>query len=128
AIKHVLSFGTLSSSRACQAQATNADAITQAAEFAQAGDLTRSLSMLRARLAQDPDNPELLYARALTLSDWGRFRESLDSLRAAELRGLRSFGLQLNAAQLCHRLGFDEEAEQSANRAVSLDPTSARAH
>jgi tetratricopeptide (TPR) repeat protein len=107
---------------------SNAEAIAQAAESAQAGDLTRALSILAARLAQDPDDPELLYARALTLSDWGRLRESLDSLHAAETRGLTSLGLQLNAAQICYRLGLTEEAEHRANRAVSLDSTSARAH
>src|SRR6266545_3297791 len=57
--------------------ANHVDLIAEATAHALAGRLAQSLTLLSERLAAEPDS-ELLYARALTLFDWGRLRESLD--------------------------------------------------
>ncbi|HSS71595.1 MAG TPA: tetratricopeptide repeat protein [Casimicrobiaceae bacterium] len=106
----------------------NAELITEAAADAKAGRLGRSLTLLSRRLAEFPNNAELLCARAQTLFDWGRVRESLDNLRAAEKAGLSSFGLHLSIAQACHLLGMAADAEQHARAAIALDAGNADAH
>jgi tetratricopeptide (TPR) repeat protein len=108
--------------------ASHADVIAEATEHAKAGRLGQSLGLLDERIRAAPGNGELLYARALTLFDWGRIREALEGLRAANERGFSSFGSHLNLAQACNVLGFTEEAEQHARRAVALDEKHANGH
>jgi FkbM family methyltransferase len=108
--------------------ATDAELIAVAAEEATEGQLARSLAHLNARLVGRQDEPELLYARALTLLDWGRVREAGADLRAAEARGLSSVALHINLAQICHLQGLAEEAERRLRQAIALDESSAKAH
>jgi tetratricopeptide (TPR) repeat protein len=108
--------------------ASHADVIAQATEHAKAGRLGESLELLDERIREAPGNGELLYARALTLFDWGRMREALEGLRAANERGFSSFGSHLNLAQACNVLGFAADAEQHARKAIALDETNANGH
>jgi tetratricopeptide (TPR) repeat protein len=79
-------------------------------------------------LTAHPGQPNLLYARAQTLSDWGRCREALVGFLAAEARGFAGLGLEINIAQTCHLLGFADEAERRVRNALRLDPSSVVAH
>ena len=102
--------------------------LEEATALARAGRLGASLALLNQGIADKSDDAELLYARGLTLFDWGRAREALEDLRAAETRGFSGFGLQLNLAQACHLLGLIEESEQRVRQAIALDGTVAAAH
>jgi tetratricopeptide (TPR) repeat protein len=102
--------------------------IREATELAKLGKLGPSLALLSTALAEDPSDPELLYARGLTLLDWGRPRESLEDLRAAEARGFSGVGLHINLAQVCHVVGFAEEAERRLREAIALDGSVVAAH
>ena len=111
-----------------EASAGYADVIAGATEHAKAGRLAQSLERLDECIRNAGDSAELLYARALTLFDWGRMREALEGLRAAKKRGLSTFGLHLNLAQACNVLGFAAEGEEHARRAIALDEGHANGH
>jgi tetratricopeptide (TPR) repeat protein len=98
-----------------------ADVIAEATTHAKAGRLRQSLELLDESIREAPGNGELLYARALTLFDWGRLREALEGLRAADARGFSTFGSYLNLAQACNVLGLAQEAEHYARSAIALD-------
>jgi len=123
-----LGAGVVREGGARASRRSQAELIAAAAAEAKAGRLARSLALLSESLLEHPDDRELLYARALTLFDWGRVHESLRDLRAAEVRGLSSFGLHLNLAQTCLVLGFVEDAERHAREAIALDDKHAEAH
>lgn len=97
--------------------------LAAAAADAKAGSLAASLRALNEGLAQHPADPALLYARALTLFDWGRMREAHRDLVAAQALGLASFGLNVNLAQTCHLLGMADMAERHARLAIAEDAT-----
>ena len=104
------------------------DLIAESRTHAQARRFGRSLALISERLAKSPNDRELLHARALTLLEWGRLRESLRDFRAVEASGLRSSALQVSMAEACHQLGFAEHAERHARAAIALDETNAAAY
>ncbi|HSS69594.1 MAG TPA: glycosyltransferase family 9 protein [Casimicrobiaceae bacterium] len=108
--------------------APHAEVIAKAAAHANAGRLGQSLALLNEQLVRHPIAAELLYARALTLLEWGRLREAMEDLGAAEVHGLSSFGLHLNFAQVCYAFGHAEEAERRLRLALALDESVAAAH
>jgi tetratricopeptide (TPR) repeat protein len=108
--------------------APHADVVAKAATLVQRGRFGPSLALLKEHLARSPDAAELLHARAVTLSEWGRSREAMESLRAAEARGLSSFRLDLDFAQICFARGELEEAERRLRRALALDGSVAAAY
>jgi len=104
------------------------DVIAHATAAAEAGRCGRSLAVLDEALRAWPGDRDLLYARALTLLDWGRLNEALEGFRAAEDACLSSFGLYVNLGQVCHACGLTDEAERYARRAIALDQGQAAGH
>jgi FkbM family methyltransferase len=100
----------------------------EASTLAKAGQPGHALRLVTDKLASQPRDAELLFARGLVLAEWGRLREALDSFGAAEAQGLSHFGLRLNLAQTCHMLGLAGRAEENIRAAVALEPLSAAAH
>ncbi|MFO1325302.1 MAG: tetratricopeptide repeat protein [Burkholderiales bacterium] len=87
-----------------------------------------ALAELSGALSRHPGHPELLFHRACTLLDWGRYREARDGLLAAREQGCARLALDLNLALACQLLGRLDEAEAHARRAVASDPASVPAH
>jgi tetratricopeptide (TPR) repeat protein len=114
--------------QAASSAAPYAEIVAEAIVLVQRGRLGQSLALLNEHLARNPDAAELLHARARTLLEWGRWREAMENLRAAEARGLSSFGLQLDFAQICFARGALEEAERRLRRALALDDSAAAAY
>ncbi|PWT75151.1 MAG: hypothetical protein C5B46_03070 [Proteobacteria bacterium] len=102
--------------------------IADATSLAKAGFFGRSLALVDGALREEPRDPYLLYARALSLLDWGRLNEALAGLRAAKDAGFASFGLFVNLAQVCHASGLADEAEYHALQAIALDDRHAAGH
>jgi Flp pilus assembly protein TadD len=87
-----------------------------------AGRYGVSLRTLGVALLRDPENPELIFARATTLLMWGRHWEALwafDSLRSRSWTH-RLLPLRLGYTYLA--LGYFADAETWMRRAVEIDP------
>ncbi len=92
------------------------------------GRYSESLALLGPALAAAPDDPELLFANASTLYDWGRYREALDAYQRAAALGLGRHALPLQIGWCWFRLEDLEQAETWMRKAVRADPEAVRAH
>jgi tetratricopeptide (TPR) repeat protein/tRNA A58 N-methylase Trm61 len=104
------------------------EVVAAATAASKSGQLAKSLALLDRALSSRARDPDLIYARALTLLDWGRMREALAGLLAAKEAGLSSFGLFINLSQVCHASGLTEEAEQNALQAMAVDSGQSAGH
>jgi tetratricopeptide (TPR) repeat protein len=110
---------------AAEGPATNdvvQETMLRCADAARAGRLAESLQIVNAALQQAPADGRLLYARALTLLDWGRHFEALRDLTAAHATGLDTLGLHLNLGQVLRHTGAASEAERHLRHALGLAP------
>ena len=89
-----------------------------------AGRYAEALRLAQDELAKAPGEPELLFARASVLFDWGRVREAREGFLTAEACGLARTALFLNLAWSSHLLRRAQDAERYARRALELDPAS----
>jgi tetratricopeptide (TPR) repeat protein/ADP-heptose:LPS heptosyltransferase len=103
-------------------------AIERCNDAARAGRLAESLQIVNAALQGTPTDARLLYARALTLFDWGRHFEARRDLIAAHGAGLDSFGLHLNLGEALRQAGAALDAERHLRQAVARMPEVARGH
>jgi len=102
--------------------------IAAATEHDAAGCHKKSLALLGPALAAAPNDPELSFAWASTLFDWGRHREALDAyLRAAAL-GCGREAVPLQIGWCCLQLGDAEQAEAWMRKAIGADPDAMRTH
>ncbi len=100
----------------------------RAHELAAAGRFGEALALVDSALAAQANDAELVFARAATLFDWGRLRESLDGFLQAEALGLTRPALYLNLAWNCHLMRRADDAERYARKAVAADPQAGVAH
>jgi FkbM family methyltransferase len=79
-------------------------------------------------LVAAPDDPELLFARGVTLFRWGRFREARDGLLQAEAKGMKRPSLYCQLAWSCSSTGNLSDAEAWMRKAVDAEPAMWEAH
>jgi tetratricopeptide (TPR) repeat protein len=91
-----------------------------------AGRHGEALALVAEGLASMPANPELLFARASILFDWGRYRESRDGCLRADAAGMRGVALQLQLGWAHYHSGNAAAAEAPMRRAAALEPDSRR--
>src|SRR5437899_4462382 len=96
--------------------------IAEAISHVGAGRYGRSLAVIDLALAATHNDPELLFARASTLFEWGRVREALDGYLRAEAEGLSDAKLhrQLGWSYFC--TGCPDDAETRMRKAVAIEP------
>jgi tetratricopeptide (TPR) repeat protein len=92
------------------------------------GRCSEALALANAALAQAPDDPELVFARASALSAWGRSREARDAYEAMVARGLHHERLLLNLGWSNLENGNVAEAERWMLQAGAADPGMGEAH
>lgn len=125
---HSFLFGTNEPGAARSASLSSTEATLQRADWlAREGRFADSLALADAVLRERPD-AAAYYARGLTLLDWGRSREALENLLAAERMGMSGAKLYINIAEACQALGFVDEAQRRAHEAVALMPAAFDAH
>ena len=93
-----------------------------------AGRFAESMAILEQALAVLPDDPELAFAKASTLFDWGRFHEALGVYRRAEALGFEHKALSLQIGWSCFQSGEADQAEQWMRKAILTEPDTVRAH
>ena len=92
------------------------------------GRYAEALALVGGELSRRPGEPELLFASATVLFDWGRIHEARAVFLRAEALGLARTALYLNLAWSCQMLRLSEEAEHYARKATELEPENAAAH
>ena len=93
-----------------------------------AGRYAAALSLIAGGLAENPNEPQLLFARASTLFHWDRFREALDPYLRAESLGLEHDMLFLQLGWTHFYLGNLGEAEGWMRRAITRRSDDSKAH
>ncbi len=81
-----------------------------------------SLALVAGALRNDPDDPELLFARASTLFASGRFREARESFLKANGVGATHASIYRMLGWSCHLAGNPVEAEVWMRKATSAEP------
>jgi tetratricopeptide (TPR) repeat protein len=103
-------------------------AIGQANALAQSGRYAAALALIARAIETRPNDPELQFARATTLFDWGRVREARAWFLRAAAAGMQRTALHLNLAWSSHLLGLPEKAERHIRQAIASDPASVSGH
>ena len=92
-------------------------------EFANAsGRHGVSLRAIHDAMLADPNNPELVFARAATLLGWGRYWEALWAYESLRTRGWTHQRLPLQFGYVHLALGHLADAEAWMRQALELDP------
>jgi GT2 family glycosyltransferase/tetratricopeptide (TPR) repeat protein/MoaA/NifB/PqqE/SkfB family radical SAM enzyme/glycosyltransferase involved in cell wall biosynthesis/2-polyprenyl-3-methyl-5-hydroxy-6-metoxy-1,4-benzoquinol methylase len=90
------------------------------------GDLKKSVDVLFEGINASPDNKELYYAMGEILIDAGLHKDALDALTALPDGEMDAKGLEL-IGYCKQEMGLIEEAEECAEKALSIDSGSASA-
>ena len=102
--------------------------INEANTLTASGHYAASLALLAKAYETRPNDPELLFARATTLFDWGRVCEAREWFLRTAAAGMQRTALFLNLAWSSHLLGLVDQAERYIHQAIASDPGSVPAH
>jgi tetratricopeptide (TPR) repeat protein len=102
-------------------------ALRTAAARAAEGRFEVALSAIDRALDARPDSPALHVARGAALYEWGRFRDSRESLLRAHALGADDPGLPLKLGWSCMAAGFRDDAVAWMGHAVAVQPESSKA-
>lgn len=107
---------------------TSAEAALRSAQLLDLGRPVDAERILRAALASDPDQPELLRLLGRSLLEQRRLREARDVLREAAAAAPSNAMVHGLAAAAAFGLGRTKDARSALERAVGLDPNGAHWH
>jgi len=101
--------------------------LREAAATSEAGNYAHSLTLIDQALICSPGDAELIFSRATTLYDCGRFREARDTSLRAQSLGFSSRALYLQLGWASLFTADLRSAENWMRNAVAVQPTTAKA-
>ena len=102
--------------------------VAEAATHREAGRLGEALRITGFAVAKNPAEAELLFERASTLFEWGRYAEAHQTLLAAERAGMHSGAIYAKLGWTCLWLSRIDEAADAMRRATEASPEDWAAH
>lgn len=99
----------------------------EAIQLAQDGRLQEAVACYDRALSASPDNPKILYNKAIALLGMGRYEESLACSQRAIRIDPYEAGLWINKGMALEKLGRSTEAIDALEQAVAINPYNAYA-